>query len=163
MPRTAPLSARLCNEIEQDEEQREEQKKSCCEHRLNRQWIVGDVAVGEPFHMSGCGGGRQRQADNQTSGKQHRVHDLQSDTSEVIRPLYDIRASRVIGAHRIAFIPETAKKAGVRSRKRERTAMSGKTFVLMANAAVAKMDFRFATFAARTKLNCSDEIRGQSP
>jgi len=56
-------------EIEQHEEQREKQKKSRREHRLNRQWIVRDVAVDEPFHMSACGCGRQSQADNQTSGK----------------------------------------------------------------------------------------------
>src|SRR6266850_7515257 len=99
--RTERCTLGCATEIEQDEEQREEQKKSCCEHRLNRQWIVGDVAVDEPFHMSGSGGGRQRQADNQTSGKQHRVHDLQSDTSEVIRRSMTSAHRRVIGAHRI--------------------------------------------------------------
>src|ERR1700733_11700886 len=73
------------SEIEQNQEQPEENEESCRENRLDRQWIVRDVAVDEPFHMSGCRRGRQRQAGNQTSRKQSRFHHLQSEMLEVIR------------------------------------------------------------------------------
>jgi hypothetical protein len=51
---------------------------------------------------------------------------------------------RVIGAHRIAFIPETAKKAGVRSRKRDADSDVRKNVRSNGECWVAKWIFRFA-------------------